>query len=83
MGQSVVAVTGRADYPVRLREVFERHPVYLLAGERSRSGWNVPDWALEKCAGHDIVERCGHLMTIENASAFSAAVRKFLEHPDT
>lgn len=83
MGQSVVAVTGNPDYLVTVREVFQRHPVYLLAGERSRSEWNVPDWAFEKCAGHEVLGQCGHLMTIEDPSAFSSSIRRFLEHPNT
>jgi pimeloyl-ACP methyl ester carboxylesterase len=43
MGQSVVATTGSPDYPAALRKVFKRHPVYLIAGERSRNAWNTPD----------------------------------------
>ena len=45
MAASVVAVTGAPAYQDTLRQVFERHPVYLLSGERSHAGWNVPDWA--------------------------------------
>jgi lipase len=78
MGQSVVAVTGDAGYLAALREVFQRCPVYLLAGEHSRSGWNVPDWAWRQCAGNVTLEGCGHLMPIEDPGAFSAAIRGFL-----
>jgi pimeloyl-ACP methyl ester carboxylesterase len=81
MGQSVVAVTGSDDYLSILAQVFERHPVYLLSGERSHDSWNVPPWALEKSAGHKTLGRCGHLMMIENPTAFSAAISGFLSQP--
>lgn len=83
MGQSVVEVTGSTGYLAVVRQVFEEHPVYLLSGERSRENWNVPDWALEKCAGHETLDHCGHLMMIENPSAFAASIQRFLDHPDT
>lgn len=78
MGQSVVAVTGDANYAAALRQVFRHHPVYLLAGERSRRDWHVPAWALTGCAGYEILDGCGHLMMIEEPAAFSASVKQFL-----
>ncbi|SDR29596.1 Pimeloyl-ACP methyl ester carboxylesterase [Paraburkholderia fungorum] len=78
MGQSVVAVTGSVDYLSTLKQVFARHSVYLLSGERSHSSWNVPHWALEKSAGRETLDHCGHLLMIENPAAFSAAIRRFL-----
>ncbi len=78
MGQSVVATTGSDAYPALVEAVFDRHPVYLLAGEHSRAGWNVPDWALEKCAGDFTVARSGHLMMLDNPAAFAAAIEQFL-----
>jgi lipase len=54
MGQSVVETTGDASYLAALRQVFECHPVYLISGERSHDGWNLPEWALEKSAGFQI-----------------------------
>jgi len=78
MGQSVVTTTGNDDYPTVLEKVFDRHPVYLLSGERSRKGWNVPDWALEKCAGDHTLANCGHLMMLDDDVAFSAAINRFL-----
>jgi pimeloyl-ACP methyl ester carboxylesterase len=78
MGQSVVTTTGNAAYPAALAQVFERHPVYLLAGEHSRAGWNVPDWALEKCAGQHTLAHSGHLMMVDDPAAFTAAIQRFL-----
>ena len=78
VGQSVVSTTGDAEYLVALEKVFDGRPVYLLSGERSHSGWNVPDWALTKCAGRQMLEGCGHLMMLDNTSAFSAALATLL-----
>ncbi|WP_345816927.1 hypothetical protein AAGS40_28590 (plasmid) [Paraburkholderia sp. PREW-6R] len=78
MGQSVVTTTGNDEYLTLLEKVFDRHPVYLLSGERSRGGWNVPDWALEKCAGDHTLANCGHLMMLDDDVAFSAAIKRFL-----
>lgn len=78
MGRSVVTTTGDATYLAALAQVFDRHPVYLLAGERSRPDWNVPDWALEKCAGQHTLADSGHLMMQDDPAAFTAALQRFL-----
>ncbi|OXC74471.1 alpha/beta fold hydrolase [Caballeronia sordidicola] len=78
MGQSVVATTGSPDYPAALREVFGRHPVYLIAGQRSRNGWNAPDYAWEECAGYEVIENSGHLMMLEQPTAFAEALKSCL-----
>ena len=78
MGQSVVETTGNENYPAVLEQVFDRHPVYLLSGEHSREGWNVPAWALEKCAGEHTLANCGHLMMLDEPVAFSAAIQRYL-----
>ncbi|MDN7671484.1 alpha/beta fold hydrolase [Burkholderia oklahomensis] len=78
MGRSVVETTGDAGYLATLARVFERHPVYLIAGARSRNGWNAPDWAIAQCAGHHVVDGCGHLMMLEQPDAFSALIDRCL-----
>ncbi|MGF6787733.1 alpha/beta fold hydrolase [Paraburkholderia sp. 35.1] len=78
MGQSVVTTTGKDDYLRLLEQVFDRHPVYLLSGEHSRKGWNVPDWASKKCAGDYTIANSGHLMMLDNDVEFSAAIKRFL-----
>lgn len=80
MAASVVAVTGAAGYQDTLRQVFARHPVYLLSGGRSHAGWNVPDWAWRACAGRQALDGCGHLMMLERPEAFVAALRHCLGH---
>ncbi|WP_175702908.1 alpha/beta fold hydrolase [Burkholderia ambifaria] len=69
MGRSVVATTGESGYLQALAEVFERHPVWLVAGERSRAGWHVPDWALARCPGFETIANCGHLIPAERPAA--------------
>lgn len=78
MGRSVIEVTGNPGYLGALREVFDRHPVYLLSGERSHAGWNVPGWAWAQCEGQARLAGCGHLMAAERPEDFAAAVRDFL-----
>lgn len=82
MGRSVIVTTGEAGYLSMLREVFQRHPVYLLCGEHSRGGWNVPDWALEACADQQMLEGCGHMMMLERPDAFAASIRRYLRHAE-
>ena len=50
--RAVVEYTGLPSYEHLLREVFERTPVHLVAGARSRAGWNVPEWALTAAASY-------------------------------
>jgi len=78
MGQSVVSTTGNDNYLRLLEEVFDRHPVYLLSGEHSRGGWNVPDWALKKCAGDYTIANSGHLMMLDNHVGFASTIEQFL-----
>lgn len=49
-------------------------PVHLIAGQRSESGWNVPDW-VRKLATSDItIPDTGHMMMAEDPQAFADAV---------
>lgn len=78
MGRSVVETTGAPGYLHTLAQVFDRHPVWLVAGERSRAGWHVPDWALARCAGIETIEGGGHLAPAERPDAFRAALERCL-----
>jgi hypothetical protein len=75
----VVDVTGRADYLPLIESVFRSTPIHLVAGERSRSGWDVPDWALASAASMTILPGRGHMMTIEDASEFGTALTRILD----
>lgn len=81
MARSVVQVTGEPDYLINLRSVFARHPVHLVAGERSRQGWDVQDWALEESASLTIQPGTGHLMMLEDTPGFVSILRGLFEEP--
>ncbi len=81
MGRSVVETTGDAGYLPALAQVFERHPVWLIAGERSRAGWHVPEYALARCAGFDTIAGCGHLIAAERPDALRAALARIVCKP--
>ena len=67
---SVVATTRPPAYLESLRQLFARAPVHLVAGERSRAGWDVPDWALAAAASYTVIPARGHLMMLEDAGEF-------------
>lgn len=84
MARAVVDHTARADYEQVLHEVFERTRVHLVAGERSRAGWNVPDWALAAAAGYSELSATGHMVMLEAPDAFGALLARLLssdQHP--
>jgi lipase len=70
MGRSVVDVTGAASYLDILKSVFLRHPVYLLAGERSLPSWHIPVWASNQAAGLVVIGDAGHLMMLDQPDQF-------------
>jgi lipase len=69
MGRSIVDTTGVPSYEALLRSVFGRMPVHLIAGERSREGWDVPAWAEDQAASFDVVQGAGHMM-MEDGDGF-------------
>lgn len=81
MGRSVVDITGNDSYDQLLRDVFEHHPVYLLAGERTRDGWHVPDWAAARCSDMKVLAGCGHMMMAERPERFAKTIAAFLMEP--
>ncbi|WP_194790911.1 alpha/beta fold hydrolase [Pseudomonas sp. UFMG81] len=78
MARSVVAVTGAARYPQQLQAVFAATPVHLLAGERSRSGWDVPHWAEREAASVTLLPGVGHLMMLEDPQGFASVIARLL-----
>ena len=70
MARAVVEFTGDPGYELLLRGVFARTPVHLVAGGRSRGGWDVPDWALRGAAGYSEVPDVGHMVMHEVPEAF-------------
>jgi lipase len=81
MSRAVVDTTRRQAYEQALRGVFERTRVNLVAGERSRDGWDVPDWALS--AAHlTVIPGAGHLMMAEEPQRFAETVGRLLADAD-
>lgn len=70
MARAVVTFTGHPEYERLLRDVFARVPVHLVAGSRSRAGWNVPDWALDAAASYNVLPDTGHMVMLEAPDAF-------------
>lgn len=76
--QSVVLTTGAATYEMVVRSVFDSSlEVHLVAGERSRSGWAVPDWAMASAASETLLTG-GHLMMVENPQSFAQAIVRLI-----
>jgi lipase len=70
MAHAVVEFTGRSQYEPLLRKVFQDVPVHLVAGARSRAGWNVPEWALGAAASYTEIPHAGHMVMLEAPEAF-------------
>ena len=75
--RSVLEVTGSSSYEADLRAVFAAGaPVLLVAGERSRGGWSVPEWATAAAAGERVLAG-GHLLMLEDPAGFVRSVADF------
>jgi lipase len=77
--RAVVGTTSRAEYQETIARVFEAVPVYLVAGERSASGWGVPDWARTAAAGSVVMPGVGHMMMLESPREFGALLARLWE----
>ena len=65
-------------YETMLRDVFDRVPVQLVAGARSRAGWDVPDWALKAAASYTEIPEAGHMVMLEAPDALGTELRRLL-----
>lgn len=77
MAAAVVEFTSGPAYEELLREVFAGTAVCLMSGEKSRRGWNVPEWALAAARGYVEVPGSGHFLAIEQPTAFGRAIAEF------
>jgi len=55
-------------------------PVSLVAGARSAEGWDVPQWADEKCSNRINISETGHLMMAESPEKFAKAILSCINH---
>jgi lipase len=79
MGRSIVETTGQPSYDALLRSVFVRMPVHLIAGERSRDGWDVPAWAEELAVSFDVIEGAGHMMMLDDVNGFGQLLLRIIK----
>lgn len=79
MARSVVHVTGDASY---LRGIAAflgtTTPFHLVAGERSRDGWDVPEWVLQRATSVTIQPSVGHMMILEDPQGFLSLIRQLI-----
>jgi lipase len=69
--QSVIATTGQPTYLEAVRAVLDSGiPLHLVAGERSRARWHVPEWVLNRAASFTMQPGAGHMMMLENPDEF-------------
>ncbi|MBY5819822.1 alpha/beta fold hydrolase [Rhizobium leguminosarum] len=79
--KAVVAATSHDSYLAGIRNLIASSiPVYLIAGARSASGWNVPDWANEACTMRINIPDTGHLMMAEAPTLFAKSVLTCLSY---
>jgi pimeloyl-ACP methyl ester carboxylesterase len=74
MAKSVVEITAAPEYLDGVMTVLNNGTrVHLIAGERSREGWDVPAFVLDN-ADLTLIPDTGHLLTIESPQAFADAL---------
>lgn len=79
MARSVVATTGAPAYLELVRRVVERGtPLYLLAGEKSAAGWDVPDWARAAARQYVAQPDAGHMLMLENPAVFCETINSWI-----
>jgi lipase len=79
MGTALVETTSKPDYLKSVRKVFATHSVHLVAGERSRDGWDTPEWALDRAKSLTVMPGCGHLMMLDDPEGFGRVVAGLLD----
>ncbi|MFB9126822.1 alpha/beta hydrolase [Paraburkholderia dipogonis] len=71
MALAVVRETGAPGFRSSVRTVVEHGtPLFMLAGERSASGWHAPDWAYAAARSYVIQPEVGHMMMLEEPDEF-------------
>jgi len=80
MAQSVIETTSKASYLETVNIVLDSDvPLHLVAGERSRAGWHVPEVVLRRAASMTIQPGVGHMMMLEAPDEFLGIVAKLIE----
>jgi pimeloyl-ACP methyl ester carboxylesterase len=75
MARSVLDVTGGPGYLEGVRRVLGGGvPLYLLGGELSAAGWDIPEWVLALACASMVQPKAGHIMMLEDPAAFCGMV---------
>jgi lipase len=79
MARSVVQVTGEESYLQKIATILDRSiPFHLVAGSRSRDGWDVPEWVLRQATSITIQPGAGHMMMLEDQQSFLSIIRQLI-----
>jgi pimeloyl-ACP methyl ester carboxylesterase len=83
MAQSVLDTTGAPDYLGCVGRVLARAtprsiPLFLVGGEQSSAGWDVPDWVLAQARRVCVQPKTGHMMMLEDPGNFCRIVESIL-----
>ena len=71
LARGIVAETARREYlPTIERVLDEGIPMHLLAGERSRAGWSLPEAFARRAASDTTQQGVGHMMPLEDPEGF-------------
>ncbi len=71
LAKAAVEDTSRPEYLPTIGRVLDRGiPVHLLAGERSRAAWSVPESFVRRAASYTTQPGVGHMMPIEEPEEF-------------
>ncbi len=75
--RAVVTATAESVYLEDVKTLLSSElPVHLIAGERSRSAWDVPGWVSQQVSSEQIIPQTGHLMMAESPALFGRAIQK-------
>ncbi len=81
MASSVVQTTSDASYLQGIATILNRSiPFHLVAGSRSREGWDVPAWVLQQATSVTIQPDAGHMMMWEDQQHFLSIVRQLIPY---
>ena len=82
MAQSVIETTSQPSYLNDVHAVLDCGiPLHLIAGERSRGGWHVPQSVLSRAASMTIQPQVGHIMMIEAPGEFLGLIANLVSQP--
>lgn len=80
MARSTVEETGKPEWLDLVRRVLVRDtPLYLLGGEQSAAGWDVPEFVLAAARQVLVQPRAGHMMMLEDPAGFCRIVGAIIE----